>query len=132
MSQHKKTAVFGAELTAYGENLADVFILPSAIAKATDSQCVGGTLSSVELVVLAESAVTAATLKVEVEDSAGGVTFTPTGWAYTAPAALTKAAGEEITRFCMPSKVRAHVRAKVTTDASATGSLALNLVYLPR
>lgn len=132
MSQFKKTATFGAELTAYGENLADVLALPKVTATVTDAQPVGGAMSSVELVVLAESAVTAAILKVEVEDSADGVTFSATGWAYAAPAALSKSAGEEITRFCLPSKARQFVRAKVASDASATGNLALNLVYLPR
>lgn len=130
-----KTIPFGAELTVYGQNLSDDLPLPKNASVTTNAQMVGGTMSAIELVVKATSAISLATAKmlhVTVEDSDDATNFVPTGWKFslTAPKVNTD---DTLTRFCFSSSSKKYVRCTVATDdAAAVGSIALELVYLPR
>lgn len=130
-----KTLPFGAELTVYGQNLSDELPLPKNTSVTTSAQMVGGAMSAIELVVKATSALSLAAAKilhVAVEDSDDTTNFAPTGWKFsvTAPKANVD---DILTRFCFPSNSKKYVRCTVSTDdAAAVGSIALELVYLPR
>lgn len=127
----QNTIPFGGELTAYGENLTDSMALPKAAATATDSKRIGGAMGAVELVVLAKTAVAATSLTVAVEESDDDSAWTSTDWKWTG-ANVSKSADGEVTRFCVQSKSKPFVRCKVTSDAGATGNIAVNVVHLPR
>lgn len=125
----------------YGEDLIAESAVPQNTSLAgTNVISAGGTMASLQAVMLASEAVTitaakAITLEILEDASKDGAFTSITGSkSITAPTGnLSVPAGEVIMRVPLTEQTKDYIKAKVTTDdTAASGKIAVILEYLPR